>query len=133
MKYIWYSPQKSKYPLCISFNIYQNLIFSVSTHWQFSSLNTHTSEALNLFEKFYEVLLYAGICIFVRGGCGENAYSSLKSVERPINLCIILFDNHSPFQNFCFHFCKYIPRDIFDKNDQTFEKEIFSAKNVFLP
>ena len=29
------------------------------------------------------------------GWVWENAYSSLKSVETPINLCIILFDNHS--------------------------------------
>ena len=33
-----------------------------------------------------------------KGWVWKNAYSSLKSVERPINLCIILFDNHSPFQ-----------------------------------
>ena len=29
------------------------------------------------------------------GWVSENAYSSFKSVETPINLCIILFDNHS--------------------------------------
>ena len=28
----------------------------------------------------------------------ENDYSSLKRVERPINLYITLFDNHFPFQ-----------------------------------
>ena len=28
----------------------------------------------------------------------ENAYSSLKSVERAINLYIILYDNRFPFQ-----------------------------------
>ena len=34
-----------------------------------------------------------------KGCVWENAYSSLKSVERSINVYIILFDNHSPFQD----------------------------------
>ena len=45
----WFGP-------CIS-DIYKNLIFLVSSDWQFSNLNFHTSHALKIiFEKgFYEV------------------------------------------------------------------------------
>ena len=67
----------------------------------------------------------------------ENAYSSLKSVERPINLCTILFDNHSPFKNHFFCYSKYILGDVLDKYVQRFEEKyiyIFSAKkNAFCP
>ena len=44
-----------------------------------------------------------------------NAYSSLKSMERAINLNIIIFENHYPFQKSDF-FChsKYILRDVLD-------------------
>ena len=59
----------------------------------------------------------------------ENAYSSLKSVERPINLYIILFDNHSPFQKSVFGHSK----DVLDKYVQKYEKYFLQKKNVFLP
>ena len=54
-----------------------------------------------------------------------NAYSSLKSMERPINLYIKLFDNHSPFQKSSFFFCysKYILGEVLDKYVQKFEKK----------
>ena len=69
----------------------------------------------------------------------ENAYCSLKSVERPIDLNIILFDNHSPFQKSVFGHSKYILGDALDKYVQkyihVYKKKIFSAKKkkkVFL-
>ena len=52
----------------------------------------------------------------------------MLSVKRPINLNIILFDNHSPFQKSVFCYSKYILGDVQDKYVQKFEK-IFSAKN----
>ena len=63
---------------------------------------------------------------------GENAYSSLKSVETPINLCIILFDNHSHISKSVFCYSKYILGDVLDKYVQNFNK-IFSAKICILP
>ena len=60
----------------------------------------------------------------------ENAYSSLKNVERPINLCVILFDNHSCFNN-QFFYSKYILGDVLDKHIQKFEKDIFCKKLYF--
>ena len=54
-------------------------------------------------------------------------------MKRPINLYIILFDNHFPFQKSVF-FChsKYIVGDVLDNSVQKYDK-IFLAKNVFLP
>ena len=66
----------------------------------------------------------------------ENAYSSFKSVERPINLYNILFDNHFPFQKSFFCHSKYILGDVLDNYVQNFEKIFvffFLQKNVFLP
>ena len=58
----------------------------------------------------------------------ENAYSSLKGVATPINLCIILFNNHSQF---------FVILSIFSEMYWTnmFKKliKIFSAKNCILP
>ena len=55
-------------------------------------------------------------------------------MDRPINLYIILFDNHSPFQKSVFGHSKYILGDVLDKYVQTFEKKkIFSVKNYILP
>ena len=63
----------------------------------------------------------------------ENAYSSLKSVERPFDLYIILFDMFSPFQKPVLCHSKYIFGDVLDKYVQIYE-QIFSAKKiVFLP
>ena len=61
----------------------------------------------------------------------ENAYRSLKSVERPINLCIILFDNHSPFQISVFRHSKYILGDVLDKYVQKYAEEKVSAKKMY--
>ena len=60
-----------------------------------------------------------------------NAYSSLKSVERPI-LYIILFDNHFPFQKSAFSHSKYIFGDLLDTFVQKYEI-IFFAKKRILP
>ena len=60
----------------------------------------------------------------------KNAYSSLKSVERPINLYIILFDNHSPFQKSVFGHYKYILGDVLDKYVQEYEKKYFLPKKL---
>ena len=68
----------------------------------------------------------AGICIFVRGGGWENAYSSLKGVERPINLYIILFDNHFPFQKSVF---VILSHSKYTKKKKKKKKK----KKVFLP
>ena len=66
----------------------------------------------------------------------ENAYSSLKRVERPINLYIILCDNHSHFQKSVFGHSKYILGDVLDKYIQKYEKNcIFALECIysFLP
>ena len=54
----------------------------------------------------------------------ENAYSSFKSVKRPINLYIIVFGNHSPFQKSVFGHSKYmyILGDELDKYVKKYEK-----------
>ena len=51
-------------------------------------------------------------------------------MERPINLYIILFDNHSPFQKSVFGHSKYVRGDVhvLDKYIQKYENNIFSAK-----
>ena len=59
----------------------------------------------------------------------ENAYSSLKSVERPINLYIILFDNHSPFQKSVFVHSKYILSMMYWTNMFKNMKNYFLQKN----
>ena len=62
----------------------------------------------------------------------ENAYSSLKSVETPINLRIFLFDNHSHVKNQFSCYSKYILGDVLDKYVQNIIN-IFSAKICILP
>ena len=64
------------------------------------------------------------------GWVWENAYSSLKSVETPINLCIILFDNHSHVYKSVFGYSKYILGDVLDTYVQKFNKNIF-CKNLY--
>ena len=56
----------------------------------------------------------------------KNAYSSIKSVERPINLYIILFDNQSPFQKSVF-----VILSIFLQTYQTNMKKYFCKKMYF--
>ena len=51
-------------------------------------------------------------------------------MERPINLYIILFDNHSPFQKSVFCHSKYIFGDVLDNYVQKYEKIVF-AKNMY--
>ena len=78
---------------CISSYNYQNLIILVSPDLQFSNLNKHP-------------------------------YSSLKSADtcRPINLYIILFENHFPFQKSVFCHSKYTLGDVLDNYVQKYEK-----------
>ena len=63
----WFGP-------CISSNIYPNLIILVSSNWQFSNLNIHTSHALKI------GLIIRRDLYLCKGWVWENAYSSLKSV-----------------------------------------------------
>ena len=62
----------------------------------------------------------------------ENAYtcSSLKRVGRPINLYIILFDNHVFFQNSVLVILS-IFSEIYQTNILKFEKINIYCKNVF--
>ena len=64
----------------------------------------------------------------------ENTYSSFKSIGRPVDLYIILFDKHSPFQKSVVQFCrcKYIIGDVLDKYVQRYQK-LCSTKTVFYP
>ena len=61
----------------------------------------------------------------------ENAYSGFKSMERPINLYIILFDNHFPFQKSVFCHSKYILGDVLDNYVKKSEKNFFAKKCIF--
>ena len=61
----------------------------------------------------------------------ENAHSSLKRVERPVYLYIILFDNHFPFQKPVFGHSKYLLGDVLDKYVQKYENILFRKNCIF--
>ena len=63
----------------------------------------------------------------------ENAYSSLKRVERPINLFIILFATIPLFKKSEFCYSKNILEDVLDKYVQKSEKNIFCKQLYFYP
>ena len=63
-----------------------------------------------------------------------NAYSSLKSIQRPIDLYIILFGKLSPFFKtkffvFLSMFTEYVYGDVLDKYVQKYE-EYFLKKKI---
>ena len=65
------------------------------------------------------------------GWVWENAYSSLKSVETPINIRIFLFDNHSHVKNQFSCYSKYILGDVTHMFKNIIN--IFSAKICIMP
>ena len=67
-----------------------------------------------------------------KGWVWENAYSSLKSVGRPIHSHIILFDKHSSFQKSVFCYSKYILEDVLDKYVQKVENNIVCKNFTFV-